>query len=389
MRRTALLCWEAGSGYGHAVALLQIARRLEARGWTPVVALQSPRSLHDLDTSNITTCVAPRWGDGGPLLERSTRSTASLGDALAQIGLQSADWVKRQIGRWRALFEEHRPDVVVADYAPGAVLAARDHIPCIACGVGFTVPPATMRSFPPLHDGSPPIYVEADICAAVNSALAEHDTPPIAFLPEALTGDAQCVCTLPLLDPYNYFRREPVFGPQLNAPIVRRDREANEIFCYLREAPGSDRLASLVDCLLALPNPVNAFIPGLPEAAKIRLSRGDVTVLDRPAPLAAQLKRCRLVVHFGGHGIAASALLAGVPQIIVNFDIEKSLIAKALEQRGVARRFDYYQEPVELGSRGNSKGATRPGAIIRGKPRGGRVRQISRPRRRIGDRHRL
>jgi hypothetical protein len=233
------------------------------------------------------------------------------------------------------------------DYAPGAVLAARGRVPCVACGVGFTVPPANMRHFPLLHDSAPALYDEATICATVNSALAEFETRPIAFLGEALTGDVQCVCTLPILDPYDAFRSEPVLGPRLDAPIVRSDPDADEIFCYLREAPRSSRLDEFAACLCDLPGRVVAYLPGLSEASATRLSRNGIKVLDRPAPLASQLSRSRLAIHFGGHGVAAAALLAGVPQIILSFDIEKALIAIALVQRGVAQHFDYYQTSKE------------------------------------------
>jgi UDP:flavonoid glycosyltransferase YjiC (YdhE family) len=347
MQRKALLCWEAGSGSGHAVALLDIGRRLQASGWRPILALPNDRIPPNFDPDGMMLCAAPRWGDGAAALNRTTRSSASLGDSLAQIGLQSAEWVRRQIDRWHRLFTEYLPDLIVADYAPGAVLAARGRVPCVACGVGFTVPPANMRQFPLLHDSASALYDEAAICATVNSALAESGTPPIAFLAEALTGDVQCVCTLPLLDPYDAFRSEPVLGPRLDAPIVRRDPDADEIFCYLREAPQSSRLDEFAACLCDLPGRVVAYLPGLSEASAARLSRYGIKVLDGPAPLAAQLSRSRLAIHFGGHGVAAAALLAGVPQVILSFDIEKLLIATALVQRGVAQRFDYYQASME------------------------------------------
>ncbi len=348
MERTALLCWEAGSGSGHALALLDIARRLQEFGWRPILAFPSERIPPNLELLGMTLCAAPRWGEGASALPRTTRSSASLGDSLAQIGLQSADWLRLQIGRWHRLFTEYLPDLIVADYAPGAVLAARGRVPCVACGVGFTVPPADMRRFPPLHYITPVLYDEAAICATVNAALAEFESPPIASLAEALTGDAQCVCTLPMLDPYDALRSAPVLGPRLNAPIVRRDPNGDEIFCYLREAPESNRLDEFADCLFDLPSHVVAFLPGLAEATAARLSRNGIKVLDGRAPLASQLQRSRLVIHFGGHGVAAAALLAGVPQVILDFDIEKLLIATALVRRGVAQRFDYYQAATDL-----------------------------------------
>jgi hypothetical protein len=280
-------------------------------------------------------------------LERVTRSSASLGDTLAQIGLQSTEWVELQIRRWHEVFAEHRPDLIVADYAPGAVLAARDRVPCVASGVGFTVPPAELREFPRLHAAAPILYDESAICSAVNSALAEFQTPPIAFLPEALAGDAQCACTLPILDPYDGLRSEPVLGPRLDAPIKRPRASGDEIFCYLREAPRSTRLDEFAALLCDLPGRVVAFIPGLSQATALRLSRNGIILLDSPAKLASQLARSRMVIHFGGHGIASAALLSATPQVILSFDIEKLLIATSLERLGVAQHYDYYATSSE------------------------------------------
>jgi UDP:flavonoid glycosyltransferase YjiC (YdhE family) len=264
-----------------------------------------------------------------------------MGDILAEIGLRIPEWLRQQITCWLALFATHRPDLVVADYAPGAVLAARGRIPSVAAGVGFTVPPAHLRELPPLHRRAAALHAEDRTLATVNSVVSEFGLSPLRSLVESLAGDAQCVCTLPALDPYAAWREEPVLGPLLGATIVRRSADAKDVFCYLREPPGSDRQAEIAACLEALPSPVTAFLPGLDASTGERLRRGGVNVADRPVDLARQLARSRLVVHFGGHGTAAAALLAGVPQLILAFDIEKALIASALEGQGAARGFDY------------------------------------------------
>lgn len=339
--RRALLCWEAGGGLGHALALVEIARRLTARGWRVLLALPEGKLPPAYAPAGIDICGAPRWGEGLPGGYGPDGSAASMGDILAELGLQSPDWLRRQIGGWLALFARHRPDLIVSDYAPGAVLAARGRIPSVATGVGFTVPPARLRHFPPLQDGAPPVHDESRTLAAVNAVLSEFGLPPLRSLVESLAGDAQCPCTLPALDPYAAWRDTPVFGSLLGSTIYRRRPEAAEVFCYLREPPGSERLTALAACLEGLPCPVAAFLPGLGAGTHERLRRGGVNVADRPADLARQLARTRLVVHFGGHGTAAAALLAGVPQIILAFDIEKALIAAGLEREGVARSFDY------------------------------------------------
>ncbi len=341
MLRTALLCWEAGHGRGHALSLLQIAGKLDTRGWRSVLALPEDRNPGDIATGRVPVCFAPRWGEGRPALGAVTKSSASMADMLAQIGLQSADWTRHQIERWRRLFDEHQPDVIVADYAPGAVLAARGRVQCVATGVGFTVPPAAMRRFPLLGDSAPAVYDEATILETVNDVLVERGGRPLTALPQALIGDLQCVCSLPLLDPYRAYRADPPLGPQFNTPILRRSRHAAEVFCYLREPAGVERLAEIVVGLQGLGVRVIVYLPGLDPQVAAGLRDNGVEVRQAPVPIAEQLARSRLIVHYGGHGTAAAALLAGVPQIILPFDIEKVLIAEALAGRGVARTLPY------------------------------------------------
>ena len=96
MRRSALLCWEAGRGYGHALALLAIARRLEAHGWRPILAFPPDRLPAGLNMSGMTIRAAPVWGTECEPLPRMPSSTASLGDILSDIGLRSPEWVRSQ-----------------------------------------------------------------------------------------------------------------------------------------------------------------------------------------------------------------------------------------------------------------------------------------------------
>lgn len=341
MRRVALLCWEIGSGLGHALPLLSIARALEARGWRAVLALPRKRSLSHLETHGVTVCAAPRWGQGVPADFEKTKSSATLGDSLAQSGLLSANWVRNQIAAWRDIFAIYSPDLIVADFAPGAVLAARDQVPCLAVGIGFSVPPPGLSRFPLLHDLAPPAHDERAVLATVNAVLGEFDARPLPSLTDALTGDAQCVRTLPILDPYDAMRSEPAMGVLLDAPIVPRRQDADQVFCYLQDTQNPDRLLEIVACLEELPVPVVAYLPGLPEARKDQLRSGGVDVLDAPAPLADQLARSRLVISHGGNGVTAAALMAGVPQVILPTDIEKVLNAHGIVERGAGRELPY------------------------------------------------
>jgi hypothetical protein len=265
-----------------------------------------------------------------------------MAEVLAGAGLKSQRAVTAQVQAWHRIFAEHRPDLVVTDYAPGAILAARGRIRTVATGNGYTVPPERLRRFPRFHELAPPEYDETATLSAVNEALGEAGIAPLKRLATALTGDEQCVCTLPFLDPYAAEREGPLLGPLLHASVDRRDNNSEGIFCYLRNAPRSNRLEELVGAVAGLAAPVTAFLPDVSDVRKDDLRQRGVTVLEGIASLTLELKRAKLLIHSGGHGMASAAALAGVPQVVVRFDVEKYLTARALVARGVAWELDYF-----------------------------------------------
>jgi UDP:flavonoid glycosyltransferase YjiC (YdhE family) len=67
-------------------------------------------------------------------------------------------------------------------------------------------------------------------------------------------------------------------------------------------------------------------------------------------PLSRIVAGSRLVVHHGGNGLASAMLVAGVPQVVLDTDIEKALTARALAGAGAAARlrFDLKPAPREV-----------------------------------------
>ena len=348
MPRVALLGWEYGRGLGHAIPLIQIAQALTSRGWRCVLALRSDLIPEGFDVEGFEVCAAPIWGGRAGVRPDVPRSSASMTDVLAGIGFCSAEWVERQVAAWRALFAEHKPDLLVTDHAPGAVLAARGRVPCLATGTGYTVPPAGLTTFPLFHTLSDPVFAEKEVLDTVNAALAKSHTEPLQALSQAMTGDASCVCTLPFLDPYAEHRTEEVLGPLLKERVYPRAGGATEIFCYLREPPREARLDDLVSAIVDLPRRTVAFLPGLSPTRRAWLRDRGVTVLDGLASLNEQLSRSCLLIHPGGHGMAAAAVLAGVPQIVTSFDVEKWLTGRRLVGRGIAQQLDYQTTDARL-----------------------------------------
>ena len=145
-----LLAWELGAGLGHAGRLKPLAIELRARGHRVSMALRdlvhTRRLLSDLSVPRLQ---APAWlhkSVGAPA------AAASLAEILLGYAYLDADALEGLVLGWRDLISLTSADVVVTDYAPTAVAAARMlGVATVAVGPGFWVPPAG-RPLPSIRD---------------------------------------------------------------------------------------------------------------------------------------------------------------------------------------------------------------------------------------------
>ena len=130
--------WEFGANYGHVGAFLPLARALRARG-------------HDI------RCAVARAGATAQLLADegfawlqapSTRETPrdgqplSYNDILLRFGYGRAEDLLGLMLGWRELLQSAGAQLVLADHAPTAILAARTlGLPVMLYSSAFCVPP--------------------------------------------------------------------------------------------------------------------------------------------------------------------------------------------------------------------------------------------------------
>jgi UDP:flavonoid glycosyltransferase YjiC (YdhE family) len=345
--RSVLFAWELGSGLGHVLRIKRLAARLAPHGIRLVGAIRNLAVAHLLAEDGVEVLQSPIWP--GSLGDASgfAGSSATCGDRLAAAGLADLKVLTAITAAWDHTLALVDPDLVVADYAPGAMLAARGRLPLAVVGNGFTVPPAEMQTFPLLHNVSPPLRQEAEILGAVNTVLQARKTPLLDRLPQMFSGDICSVQTFPILDPYRDQRVVPVDGPILAMPEPRR-RDAQTIFVYIADGRAIRR--DVFDALIPLGVRLRVFGPELTADATDELSKAGATVEARPLRLESELAAARLLIHFGGLGVASAALAAGVPQLVLGVDIEKELNGQALERAGVGRLVKIQDPAADISS---------------------------------------
>lgn len=327
-----LIGWEFGGNRGHAAKILTAARAIQNLGHEVTFALQRVDALRPEELSGCDVWQAPLTPR---LLVNSGRSkggsTNSHGDTLAKLGLDEPSIVTAVIRSWHQIFAAVQPDIVCAEFAPLLLLAARGSIPTVAIGTGFTLPPATMDAFPSFT-GSPGLPEERTL-ESLNRALASTGRPSLAQLPEIYSANEVVVGTIAELDPYRQFCSREVVSPCIPLPVEEAQGRREEIFVYAGPlvAPEAQLWSGLADTKL----PVRLFIPDISSSYREGLRGRGFIVEEEAVPFKLIAARSRLLLSTGSHGLVCAGLLAGIPQVLCPYDLEKALIAADVAQLGV------------------------------------------------------
>lgn len=274
---------------------------------------------------------APRWRAG--TAPAAPLRAGSLGDRLAAGGLADGARLAAHLSAWHLVFAATLPDVVVGDYAPGALLAARDRIPSLAIGTGYSVPPRDVAEFPLSADSAGRHFDEDAVLAVVNAVLARSGASALARLPQVLNGDRDCVCTIPPIDHYPE-RQGKVAGLASATEIVPATEDRDGVVCYFQPGRDRRRLAKVASAVKSSGLPATILLPGATSEELALFEAPHIITHGRFVPLPPLLARARLLLHAGSHGAAGAALLAGIPQLLLPYDREKIVTGRNITNAG-------------------------------------------------------
>ena len=295
-----------------------------------------PHSYHanqlGLDPSRIH--MVPEWpGLGRGRANPMEPSAITHGEMLASTIFGPEEEIASHVGAWRDVFARAKPDVVIADYAPGAVLAARGHLPLVNIGDGYTLPPADLANFPRLWPGGGELlHDEAEMARRISAALARFGAPPLTSYPDLNRASAQATLTIPAFDPYRAVRREGWLGAGPFTPPNLPSENRRGLFVSLHEDRQFD--TPLMEAIAESGAGGMVVIPNMLRKTRKMFEATGFETPEELQPLDRVLERYGGLLHAGGMGTAIAAAAKGVPQVVVYVDLEKYLTGQALEERG-------------------------------------------------------
>jgi hypothetical protein len=324
-----LFAWESGSGQGHLLQMRPLAAGLVARGHRVSVALR-----------HLTGTAASIFGDVGVRLLQAPFKSAgprpggrslNYADVLANTGWADGRELFVLCYAWRNLIQSERPDVVVFDHAPTALLASRllpFPVKRIVIGSGFCVPPDEypLPALPLEPPGDPDVIRrrEADVLKRANDVLLHAGKPGLERLGRLYSDVHETfLTTFNELEQYPFFRGGTYWGPVLPAGGEAPQwpsGDGKRVFAYLKR---SDGLSGLAATLAASGRPTILYV----ESSTLR-----VTAQHQDLRRAAA--ECDAAVLHAGQGATAAVLLAGKPILQIPLVLEQRLTADATARLG-------------------------------------------------------
>jgi len=335
-----ILCaWELGGGAGHLHHLAVISDALRRRDHEVTIAAR------DLVTAARFAPLA-----GFPLLQaplhmRGSRlpSAINYAELLNRIGYLDAGVLFRLVEAWRGLIRMARPDLVVAEHSPTALIAARlEGARRVTLGTGFEQPPrlAPMPTIQPWRavEYADLARAENQVLERVNAVIVRHGGTALSALHEMFEVTESFLLTLAEFDHYGARDGAPYWGP-LNLTRAGGEPEwppgeGGRVFVYYRVAYPhfADTMRQLA--ALGLPTLVVADDAGPAHIRELGTERLRITT--EPQNLGSVARQAAVAVCHGGAGTSMQLVLGGCPLVVLPVMVEQAQCGYRLARAGLA-----------------------------------------------------
>jgi UDP:flavonoid glycosyltransferase YjiC (YdhE family) len=332
-----LYAWEFGAGLGHVGPFMPLAQALREQGHAVHWAVSQPGAvgafLHRHGFGCLPAPHAPEARQPGP--------PVSYADILLRFGYASPDTVFGLVQAWRGLMQATGAQLVVADHAPTAVLAARTlGLPVLLFSFGFSTPPAqyplpNMRPWSPVPEEG--LRRSDDtVRHTLNSVLAAYGQAPLQATADLFQVAEQAIVTFPELDhyaergPFAYWGALPFLAG--GAVVDWSTLPSPRFFVYMRQQVPQHR--EVLQAMQQAGYAAVVYFPDAPVELEQVLAGSPVRLWRQPVDLQQAMQGCDAVVCYASSQTTAAALMAGKPLLLMPSHLEQFMLAKRVEALG-------------------------------------------------------
>lgn len=345
-----LVAWEFGAGLGHTLRLFPLVKELQARGHEVALCLRDFwRCASRLNDYPFPLLQSPLYqanvsGLPDPPLNYS--------EILHRFGYLDPDGLHSLVRGWMGIYQIFKPDLVIGEAAPTALLAANiGKYHAAAIGSGFFLPPATS----PLPNMRPWISVpaarlknsDAAALATVNYVMHQFGAEPLAQMAD-IFAVPQFFLTYPELD--HYSRDKPaVYLGDLQSEGGEEpqwpESKGKKVFVYLYA--GYRFNAEILQLLARLPLSAIVYAGALGKIPAVEPA-SNITYVRAPLDIAKVSSHCDFAICHGGHGLVCDMLRAGKPLLLLPGHLEEFLVSANVSKLGAGIMLNHEDAKVDL-----------------------------------------
>ena len=327
-----LFVWEVGKGFGHLGPYLDLVSALKRKNHEVVFAARDVGYAEQIFGK-----------DGVPILQAPImmhkvsnpyQIQYSFVHLLHNNGFADRTSLLGLVKSWRHLYGQVRPDLVIFDYSPTALLAARDFSwKRVVSGSGFLIPPARvplpLMRYWQKYDQERLLQEEDRLLADINYVQKTLGLTPLKSVSELYDTDEMFLLGFEEMDHYpqrgggNYLGMFCLsnhgVAPRWPADSGRR------IFAYLHPFKN---LKPLLEILAGPRFSTLIYAPEVPEAGKKRYSGKHLAFTEEPVDIARAAAECDIAVTNATFGTTAALLLCGRPVLCIPTNLERVMVAR-------------------------------------------------------------
>lgn len=328
-------------GNGHVGPFKRLADRFRREGWRIVLIVRDiSRVAHFFDPREVEVYQAPfKINRAVPYLP----NPRTYSEMLLNLGYREIGELSLMVSAWRRLFDCIRPNTLVFDHSPTAIIAARG-LPCqqVSIGHGFYVP----RDEYPLAPLAPwenlshteRLRIDDLTINNINQTLGKFGQTKIDRVGEIFTDlKLNIFTTFKELD-HNGPRDVNYVGSLSTGASQSHTLEpswpagnGNKVFVYLKPMPGLELIFHMLSSH-------NAQTIAVLDGADTCSFQGEVFpgiyFCNTPISLVNICKTCDLAITNASHATMCQFLLQGVSQMLIPLTLEQAILSSKIKSRG-------------------------------------------------------
>lgn len=320
-----LIAWEIGGGFGHFSYLVPLTKSLRASGHEVSMVVPNAEAAKFLDIDLIET----------PLSNIQYTFSQNRINAADTIIARYRDFHLscQAFTRWLEILDEEKPDKIVVNHAPMALMAAKKRsIPVMEFGTGYAVP---KRGVPmPNWVGDNKFCdVQENLALRYINAITELE---LETLSDLFDSEQRILCTVPEFDHYKNRENGDYFGLVKEPFVTSEYAWPDTPFSFNYFPHYNPALIPYFQTLQRTPG--THFI----MSCRRYVNGPNFVYIDQPVNLQLVFERADFIGTAAGHNMLLESALNGVPVITLprRDSYEQERNAQNVEELGVGTRLN-------------------------------------------------